>query len=373
MKAQNIRYIIILLVGVFLFASCKEENNDDPTLSKDLDELEFELSFANRAPTSQSLLEDFKDYFVAGESCVLISQRSSGLSLNFETGTSNCYEYIYYENNDANWDKNYNFKSENPLDWEKIRANGQYSNGFAFGALFYPRGNENINEVEPDQSNNDTFYESDVLGAWHRTSIIRDRLRFKLNHLMCKLHINLYIPVLNADLGNGFNPDEIVTNALSFRTDYDIEWGDRTTELPPIAKPSASKTGTVSDIKMYNRVNGERTTLTKEELKNNFNIDLGGDFESDDVWKYSFEVIFPEQTVQGDFIRFILTQGKSTKNYLFNSAYLTQNANGFAFKGGAITTLELYLPRQDNEIVLINAEVRKWGEAQSSFTIIPET
>lgn len=370
MKFISSIHLASLLFGCLLLSSCREEGQDPVFTPDEKDDIEFDLVFDSRA-TDPSLLEEYKDYFEDGKSCVLISQRTGNMSLDFEEDSNNCYRYIYYKNDAADWDSGYNFRSENPLGWQQILDNGLFNNGFAFGALFFPQNYRLDNEVETDQSKETTFIESDILGAWHRTSVIRDRLKFQLHHLMCKLHINLYIPVLDSKNGNGYNPSKVVASAISFRTDFSIEWGDRTTELPPIAKPSASETGRVNDIIMLKRVDGEETTLNTDFL-GNFNVDTST-FPSDNVRKYSFEVLFPEQSVSGDFLRFTVTVANVDYNFLFNSAYLTQNATGFAFKSGEITNLELYLPRTDNEVVLINANVKKWGEARAQFTITPAT
>lgn len=352
--------------------SCQEDIKDDASLATKNDEIEFELAFASRA-TNPDNLEDLSQYFYYDEeegksSCILLSQRSTSLSLNFtnDESNTNCYRYSYYPNEQANWDEGYNFTSDQPLTWERILANGQFSNGYAFGVLYFPRDYDYVEEINPDQSDYNNYMESDILGAWHRTSRLYDRLRFRLNHLMCKLKINLYVPVFDEKQSNGYDVDEIIASTIGFRTDYSIEWGDRITELPPIARPSAAVEGKSDDIIMYQ---GEDPIDIEKFQLSNFNI---VDLDFDHVKKYSFEVLFPEQTVKGDFLRFTFLQNKVEKHYVFNSAYLTQNANGFAFVAGEITQLELYLPRTDNKMVVLSAIINKWNEAKASFTITSE-
>ena len=359
----------IIFVALISLISCQDEINDDTSLATKNDEIEFELAFASRATNSDNL-EDLSQYFYYDDeegksSCLLLSQRSSSLSLNFinDESNTNCYRYTYYPNEQANWEEGYNFTSKRALTWERILANGQFSNGYAFGVLYFPRDYDYVEEINPDQSNSNNYMESDILGAWHRTSRLYDRLRFRLNHLMCKLKINLYVPVFDEKQSNGFNVDEIIASTIGFRTDYSIEWGDRITELPPIARPSASVEGVFNDIIMYKE---EGPTDIQNFPLSNFNI---VDLDFDHVKKYSFEVLFPEQTVKGDFLRFTFLQNKLEKHYVFNSAYLTQNVNGFAFVAGEITQLELYLPRTDNKMVLLSAVINKWNKAQASFTI----
>ena len=361
--------IQIILPGAIMFSvvSCTESQNVFPEENTEGKEIEFDLDFSSRA-TNPDLLEDFSDYFEADKSCVLISQRSQSVAFDFSPESSNCYTYKYYENGDANWDSGYNFTSENPLSWDQIQKNGQYGNGFAFGALFFPRDYIYAEKVRDDQSDVDAFYESDILGAWHKTTKDLDRLRFRLNHLMCKLQVNLYIPVYDEVKGDGFIHDDVRATTINLRTDYQIDWGDRISELPPIAKPDPTIVGERKNIIMY-----------KKEVKDNIieleNLDRFNvlDMDKDIVKQYTFEVMFPEQTVNGDFLRFILKNGERETNYVFNSAYLTYNSLGFALQAGAVTELNLYLPRTDNNILVLSAFVHKWNKAQTSFTITPET
>ena len=354
---------MILSLPALIFSGCG--GNDGGLTENDNKGAELVFEFKSRAIDNERF-ENPEDYFSEGETVILVSQRTSDMSLNFEEGSGNCYKYTYYSNPDADENSGFNFTSDNPLEWDKILENGQFSNGYAFGALFYPRGAEHTNEVYADQSNEESFIDCDVMGAWHRTSKVRDRLTFEFNHLMCRLQINLYIPLWDEEMGNGFTIDDnAVATALSFRTDYAIEFGDRTTELPPIARPSTTVDGTVADITMYKYDTVEEMELTD---LSNFNIE---DLETDQVKKFSFEMLFPEQTVKGNFLRFTLSRGDIKYNYLFNSAYLTMNADKFTFQAGSVTQLNLYLPRTDNEILLLSANINNWNDANANLTVTP--
>ena len=371
MKMKSLDIIKIVFFCLFPFiSSCREEMGEDPAHNAPVsDEISFDLEFATRAQGAEGLdLEDPEKYFEDGVSCVLISQRSGSVSLNFNENSSNCYKYIYYKNEAANWDSEYNFKSQRPLGWEKIKYNGQYGNGFGFGALFFPKGYTYTEKINADQSDPNEFQESDVLGSWHSTDNIGDRLRFRLYHLMCKLQIDLYLPVWDEETATGFNAGAVKdATTIGFRTDYAIEWGERSTEMPPYAKPSESADGEKIDIRMYRSSYDEDNVkvidLTPYDIKEQ---------QTDKVRKVSFEVLFPEQTVTGDFLRFKIARGAIEYNYVFNSANLRQNGIDFAIKAGEVTKLSLYMPRNDNDLVLIEAQLLKWNESKASFTITPD-
>lgn len=353
------RYLILsLLPAILLIIPACQDKTDEPAYTGENDPIEFELVFDTRTPTKPDDLEKFEDYFKEDESCVYISQRSGSIGLDFTEGSNNRYEYIYFSNPTADWDQGYNFRSEHPLDWGKIQDNGQWGNGFAFGALFYPRGY--VDEIPSDQSNKDVFIEADILGAYHRTSLLRDRLRFQLNHLMCRLHVNLYIPVYDEKEGNGITVKDVEAYALNLMTAYSIEWGDVPSEWSPVT--SAINSDQTFDIKMYRK----EADIDVEEL--DIQPFTGIDGETDHVKKFSFEALFPYQAVSsGNILRFIVAHGNSKTNYLFNGFY----GDSFSFKQGAVTQLELYLSRTDNKLVVLRALLKDWSDAEAEFTITP--
>ena len=365
------QHILSLILMILLFfTSCEDGNNDGMLKGQDNDEVEIEFRFATRTPTDPNELEDFSDYFKEGESTVLISQRTSTMKLDFEEESSNCYKYIYYKNDAANWDEGYNFKSENPLSWTRILQKGQYTSGYSFGALFYPRDNINKGEIAADQSDDDTLLGYDILGGWHSTSTEGARLTFRLYHLMCKLKVNLYIPLFEEEGNNGMDVEDVDATALSFRTDYFIEWGERSTEDPPICKTTDN---IIKKDIIFNKKNknswGQETSL--KELKEKFGIDY---IEEDKVAQYSFEILFPAQVIPTgqNIFRFILKRGDMNYNYVFHSQNLSNGDENFQFESGSEIQLELYLKRKDNEIVLLKANLHDWQEANQDFVLVEQ-
>ena len=364
-----------ILSGLFLFflllTSCGEKEQDitPPSVS---DDVEFSFTISTRTPTDPEFLEENAKYFQAGKSTILLSQRSGSIGLDFHEGSVNCYKYVFNPPEDPgsiNWDQGFNFSSSKPMNWERIRATGIFGNGYSFGALYFPGENTYIEEVRSDQSDGEVFKDCDILGAHHFTSNESERLAFQFNHLMCKMHVDLYIPVYNEERNDGFDLDEVRATGIQFRTDFTINFGDFGQEYPPIAQTDNSVAGKVSDISMYLCSEPEDVKLSGDQLKNYDIYQL----EEDEVKKYSFEMLFPQQTVStGDILRFTLKRGDSEYNYTFRLDYASQNVGDFKFEPGKINQLDLYLPRSANEVVLFRAFMNDWKESSAEFTITEE-
>ena len=366
MKYTSLYNIFILSLILF---SCKNEIELDENIESNKNEIEFSLSIDGRSIDYGYNGEDvagdkeiLSKYFISGKSCVLISQRSQNLSVNFNEGEPNCYKYVYNENPAANWENDkFNFTSVNPMSWDKIISNGDFEGNYALCALFYPGGNDNENYVLANQSQEESFFASDILGTWHKTESEGERLRFQLYHLMCYLYVELYVPVWDGK--TGFFEDALdVAKALSLRTDFNIEWPKQSSEKAPLASPSNQVSGNVSDITMHEN---NRDSNEMELSLSDFGIQ---DMEADKVRKYSLGILFPQQTVNNDFLKFTLKRGESFLEYVFKVTN-TAPGNSITFKPGEITRLKLYVPRTDNDILLIKAEIIKWEDAEASFTI----
>lgn len=358
---KNILKYITYITIPFLVSCESDEKRMDITDGK-ISPVEFDLILTrddNGVPK-----EDPDDYFKVDESCVLISQQftSSSTSIDFSEGSRNCYKYVYNGNKDATWDSGFNFTSVDPLSWETIYMNGQFNNGFAFAALFFPRDYKYTTQIVADQRERDAFYECDVLGGWHKTSQFRERLRFRMFHLMCLLRVNLYVPVFDEESANGIDPDAVVASAINFRTSYAVSFPDRTSDdFPP--KLDATD-DVIQDIFMYE--------LAEPVVIENMPIDVYNNIGEDTVRKYSFEMIFPYQTVSGDILRFTLQRGEMSYNYVYNPNR-NPGSSSPSFEQGTINQLELYLPRTDNELVLMRAYLKDWNEAKTNdFTITEE-
>lgn len=364
------------LVSLFLmFVACQNQEEVTSTSTKG-NEVEFDIIFPTRADGDGNVTdyrEDLENYFGGKNEedlpVLLVSQRTGSMLFNFEEGSPNRFKYYWTHDKTATWESGYNFKSDNPLNWDRIQGFGPNGSTFDFAALFFPRDYEYSQQIESDQSNDEDFMSSDVLGALHTTSALYDRLRFRLYHLMSKMRIVLYIPKYDKDSNTGFTLGigDVDGWATQFRTDYSVEWGDMNSDLKPVARPvSTSDNINVADIKM------NRKTLSTDKDWDNFTLDLTPfsimDMDEDNVYKFTFEVILPQQEVPGDFLRFSV-RGQT---YIFSMSNQTQGGNSFKLTSGNISQVRLYLPRTDNRLVLLKATILDWDNASADFTITPD-
>ena len=145
------------------------------------------------------------------------------------------YEYDPDLDDDATWSAGYNFKynpkRSDPISWSDVKSNGSIGNSFVFYAFcdnlkdLEPRGSE---DLKPDWvGNGDYFHHAyggkwkksdnvgnnydysndwhahhyqnhcgvpDFMGAYHTTSTLYSRPRFKFYHLLAYVRVTLYVP-----------------------------------------------------------------------------------------------------------------------------------------------------------------------------------
>lgn len=306
------------------------------------------------------------------------------------------YQYVYQynpDNDNATWSSGYNFKvkeGRRGFDWENVLAVGPNGNTFKFFGFFFPGSSMPVWSVKEDQTGGETnpydtsnFISSDIMGAYHATSAIYTRMRFRLFHLMTYLMVKIYVPVYDgtsSDYDNlsysGFNEGALqggyVLNAF---TDFKIEWAaskSSDTEAPFVQADDSKQR---HNIKMY------RHNISESEVRQ---IDVtpyyGGKVEGiennlDYVRTYQFSVLFPMQNLNSNFLCFALTTpGGDTKYYYFNPEWIV-GGDGllFGLTQGTLQQLTLYLPRKTNQTILVGAKILPWKEAETDMTVNKQT
>lgn len=295
-----------------------------------------------------------------------------------------CYRYQYYENDEADWDNEYNFKaveSTDPIDWGIVKALGSVGNSFSFYSFYFPGTNTVSFSVETDQrgSGEDVydlgnFIKSDIMGAYHSTASLFSRLRFRLYHLMVYLKITLYVPdyesIDNDGTYNysGFEKDALVgAYVLNASTGVNIEWrANRSSDIDaPLTQPNSTK----GNITMYEHERNDEVL----ELTGLQQYYASATDDSDKVRAYNFSVLVPGQPFSGDFICFVL---KDTENryryYNFNTGQVIGSTGELALNQGTLQQLYLYLPRKTNETILIGANILPWSQGVTDMTVSKE-
>lgn len=294
------------------------------------------------------------------------------------------YQYAYNGNTEADWDEDFNFQNvegREPITWSAVKNVGSVGNSFDFFAMFFPGNNSPVFNVKQDQTGpeNDpydqsNFKMSDILGAYHNTSSLYTRMRFRLFHLMTYLKITLYVPVYqDAIQGNdqsysGFK-EGAVSGAylLGAATNFNINW--RAKRSSDTEAPLVQRGNVGGPIKMYmHEPDNEEMTITVADYYNN------PQNETDQVVAYNFSVLFPQPnynpTPDNLQLCFLVTSpDNNVKYYYFNTSQVMNDSGSFLLSQGTLQQLYLYLPRSVNETILIGAKILPWTNSDSDMTV----
>lgn len=355
----------------------------------------------NVADTASIIIESFKE----GD-LLYFSQMGPTQIPNFTEPKEEAFPYLYiyeYKENDEtpNWDKGENFsvlekyidKKENKeysdrqsLDWTTVKDVGSVGNAFSLYAFHFPVDNEVRFNVETDQRgtkgdpyDKTNFMKSDILGAYHATSSLYTRLRFRLFHLMVYLKVTLYVPEYKLEDSNtnstglsysGFNKNAVQgAYVMNAATEFDIEWrANRSSDTE--APLTQSKTAPKKNIAMYFHKSDEKVIDFK--VKDYY---TGIELETDRVREYTFSVLFPTQTFEDNFLCFALTSPiaeKETKYYYFSGSQVIGSSGNYGMTQGTLQQLYLYLPRKKNETILVGAKILPWNNAMTDMTVTEE-
>lgn len=299
-----------------------------------------------------------------------------------ENASPYCYIYEYDENDEATWASGFNFSlhdtTRQPFKWETVTQVGSVGNAFSFYAFYYPINNTPVWNVQTDQRGSgedvyDTgnFLVSDIMGAYHASSAIYTRMRFRLFHLMVYLKVTLYVPVYEAEadgtgysgFGEGAMQGALVLNAVP---DINIEWrANRTSDTyPPLTQPGNNMGK--QNIVMYQH-------KPDEEVIENFEVSnyyTGGTLTVDNVRAYNFSVLFPAQSFDNNFLCFVLrSQDDSLRYFYFSGNQIVGDSGNYSLTQGTLQHLSLYLPRTANETILVRANILPWSDSLTDMTV----
>lgn len=387
MKKIFTKYNFLLFIISFIVSSCDNDGTDSKGKVQDYNAgVTVFLSSRGNEDVTITRSSELETKFIEDESILYISQYGDNIMEDpFSDESSNLYKYKYSKKNplypDADWEQGYNFfpiNSDNMIDWEVVRANGPHLNGFWFFALHYPYDNQMRFSVEKDQSTFESLQKSDVLGAYHSTSSLYTRLRFKLYHLMIYLKVTLYVPVfkieedINGDQNlSGFYADANKSvKLLNVHPNFKIEWNaKRGLDEAPLTQ--AITTGETCDIPLYLHPydNGENNPPKKTIKINEFKPDAKEG--EDEVYEYTFSCLFPAKQLSGfasnTFLRFEIAPyiGNANKIYTFSGEQFS--GAGLRLEQGWQQNLELYLPRKGVKAILVSASVNDWINSESDM------
>lgn len=211
-----------------------------------------------------------------------LTSKYQGITYDADTEMDNFYVYEYQENPNADWDKGLNFipyrndkGNISPLKWSYIRGLGSVGNSFSFYAIYYPNNPKGQTafrvanwQNQGETKNFKSFVGgNDVMGAYHATSSLYTRMRFRFFHLTSFLHVTLLVPNKKAypeEEGGGYSGFD--TNAFEFNH---IAGGNGDANLPGawIGNPAWVKR--------------QIGSVTQTALRSNYRINWGASRTSD--------------------------------------------------------------------------------------------
>lgn len=312
---------------------------------------------------------------------------------------------------DASWgaEDTYNFagyRQKVPLQWNTIGQAGSWSGGFALYGMYFPVDNKlrsktdengrTVYHVMQDQSTLENLRRSDILGAFHSTDKMFERLKFRFFHLMTYVRIRLYVPLYDNEKHTGYREDALQYATLNnVTTDFAIDWNVvRSSDTQgPFVTPLSGE----DEIIMYQHPLEEGQTshpITEIHYNDYFRdgyFDQGIDGDTDKVRVYDFSVIIPKQRgfigedgqestfTSTDFLNFYFrTNSGAITRYYFNDTFKgsgpdnVQNNDLKLNEGGVFQYIQLYVPRVGNQIIYFGANVLPWGHYGSSMLLQPE-
>ena len=394
--------IFIFIILISFFVSCKDDQKatDASAVNEYLDNVQLELQHRLAAPGMETLAPGESEaividnsIFSPGSSILYISQmgndnnKNPNFSDESQDASPYLYKYQYYSNDNATWDSEYNFMTmsgRKPIVWQTVKELGSVGNSFAFFAMYFPEGQNPKFSINSDQTGGESdpydqtnFKQSDILGAYHATSGLYTRLRFRLFHLMTYLKVTLYVPVYRDAIEgdnqsySGFKEGALKESyLLGAATDFTIEW--RANRSSDTEAPLVQRGNTLQPIKMYlhEATTDEPIQIVVKDYYNN------PQSETDDVYAYNFSVLFPQPSaLSNDEIRLcfpIESIDGNVKYYYFSTSQVIQTTGNLSLKQGTMQQLYLYLPRTVNETILIGAKILEWGESDTDMTVFDE-
>lgn len=392
MKGHQMKHIFIVIFSLAVLVSCDSHDTEgQDAVERLVTSVSVSCGQRTAAPGIETRGDGEEDEDIAppiiidsfdNKSLLYFSQlgATDALTPRFdelgEEASPYVYIYEYKQVSDATWDDKYNFsvqEGRRALDWDSVKSVGSVGNAFSLFAFYFPEGNEVRFAVETDQTDETNFKKSDIMGAYHATSSLYTRLRFRLFHLMVYLKVTLYVPVYKDKNGtdkeySGFYEDALKgAYVLNANTDFTISWRAKRssdTEAP------LTQTGNNKDnITMYRH--GRNRTIDNFEVKDYY---TGGTLTSDHVEEYNFSVLFPAQTFGDKFLCFALqAPDNSMKYYYFSASQIVGDSKNYGLTQGTLQQLYLYLPRTTNETILVGAKILPWKDAVTDMTVTQQT
>lgn len=339
---------------------------------------------------------------------------------------NNLYPYKYYENPNASWNTTgeYNFTAiNNPISWSTIYKNGPVGNSYVLYGLYFPSGKvgDMKNMLCTEWQNRSTLEgmrNGDVLGAYHTTSSLFSRLRFRFFHLLVYVRVSLFVPVQQVEGGkstgfavNAFESNNYSTetaagagrgvnmsgvwlgpgNTMKWDKGITINWrANQSSDNQPPLTQSVGTNKACFDMYLHRELFDDDVEFRGEKVKaprirtidkSQFSSKQSG---TDQVRVYEFSALVPAQSVStSDALLTILLKepnapagaGTNTgpyKTYTVTSSGIKTGSNSIKYEQGTIQHYKIYIPRSGNQGLLIGATVHPWDISTTGMPLYEE-
>lgn len=364
---NKVKYIAPILL---LFSACSSEKELETLFPQEKDAVEFLAAVGDGTVNYEQGKEYKERYFNAGDRIRLFCPVGHSTP-NFQTDALGMYFYSYTsfkeEGSDvdskvdwANWP--YKFTSNKGFDWNSLQNTGVY---YIFEALHFPGDNGDNDgylkdkKIPTDQSDNTNFKNADMLIAHHRQLIDEKGKPVKLtfHHAFAMVEVTVKLPVSNV-------PNEFPKGALKsvYMKDMLPQYNVNYTEIPQ--NDGARTVDAVKEETTRQDIQMCQTSLREEKEAGSNQIIFQ---------EYVYRGIVPEQELLAkgeDFLYFNV--GKNgTDNQEILKTYKFKGDKDFSLKQGHILSLKLKLGDNENEMVVVKAELLPWADATTSMDLLP--
>ncbi|WP_455621027.1 fimbrillin family protein [Parabacteroides sp.] len=364
---NKIKHIIPISILLTLGACSTEETIHQPDVQAE-GPVEFIATKAGEEEdTNQTEYE--AHYFKEGDQ-IRIYCPTNYSTPSFEDNAEGMFVYEYTSTQPANptdwseWPYRFVPVSEG-FNWLNLQPTSIY---YFFEAIHFPGGEYLDAENFPqDQSTPEALDKADMLIAHHR-QLLEDKgkaVPLTFYHAFAMVRVKVKLPVSKDPTLSPFPPDalqEVYMRAML--VDYTINFSGSIDNdgLRVVRVPSDPDTGKDKELGRHNIIMCQ-TTPKKEETKNSNDDQIT-------YQEYVYQGIVPEQSFIDEGRDFLFFKVKRHDSPSENVVYKFTIDKTFSLRSSHILNLELSIDKNDNEIVVVTAEVKPWKDAVTDDMII---
>lgn len=348
------KYIIPVLL-LFLGA-CSSDEEREPQQDMVPSPVQF------RAIVGEGNNAEYESGYFKGGNEIRIFCPISYSTPNFEDDAPGTYIYTYSRTEDADTYP-YKFQAEEGkgFDWRTLIPTSIF---YVFEAVYFP-GNAYLERVPANQNEPDMLEKADMLIAHHRQDLDMrgEAVQLTFHHAFAMVQVRVKIPFSDTPTDGSFPKDAIKGAYMrAMLTDYEVNYtqvisndGLRVVKAPETAEYLAPDSEKRTDVHMRQ----VSVTETQETV--------GG--KSVGYQEYVFQGIVPAQAFLSggtEFVYFRVQKHDGGEPKLFK--YVPDKST-LSLISSHVLNLSLEIESEDQEVVVLTAEIKPWGEARGDMEL----